>query len=173
MELYTVNSDGHHQVHKTKVGISNGLAWSHDHKTMYYIDSPTKKVVAFDFNAETGAISNERTVYVAVPEDVNDQVPDGMTIDTEGMLWIAIWGGSKVVRVDPKSGQLNLSLSVPALNVTSVCFGGENLDVLYVTTASCDTDLNEWPDAGHTFEFKGLGFQGYPMKSFVLNSSNL
>jgi len=162
--LFSIGPEGTVKVRREKVGISNGLAWSPDGKTMYFIDSPTKKVVAFDFDGETGDISNERTIVTLNPE--KEEVPDGMTIDTEGMLWVAIWGGSRVSRFDPSNGKLLDEIEIPALNVTSCCFGGADLDVLYVTSASCDTDLNQYPQAGFTFEFKDLGFKGFPMGSF-------
>jgi len=164
--LFSVNPDGTFKKRRGEVGISNGLAWTRDSKVMYFIDSPTRKIVAFDYDVNTGDLTFERTV-VTVP-DTNGQVPDGMTIDSEGMLWVAIWGGSKVCRYNPNGGQILRELQVPALNVTSCCFGGENLDVLYVTSASCDTDLKKWPQAGFTFEYKNLGVKGVPMSSFSL-----
>jgi len=91
-----------------------------------------------------------------------------MTIDAEGKIWVAVWGGSRVERYDPDTGALLYHLAIPALNITSCCFGGENLDILYVTSASCDTDMTKFPDAGFTFEFKGLGFKGTPMLPFPL-----
>ena len=77
---------------------SNGIAWSLDHTTMYYIDTPTRQVTAFDYDMATGQIENPRTV-ITVPADSGK--PDGMTIDAEGMLWIALWEGGCVGRWDP------------------------------------------------------------------------
>lgn len=130
---------------------SNGLCWSSDAKTMYYIDTGTKKIDAFDYDVETGEIINRRTV-VAVPEEHGK--PDGMTIDREGMLWTGMWGGEAICRWDPASGTLLGKVAVPAPNVTSCCFGGENLDELYITTARnglSDEQLAKYPQAGGVF----------------------
>lgn len=112
--------------------ISNGLTWSMDHKTMYYIDSPDNVVYAFDFDASNGRISNKRVIidFSKLPG-----VPDGMTIDTEGMLWIAHWGGFKVGRWDPNTGEQIGLVELPVPRVTCCTFGGPNLSTLYITTA--------------------------------------
>ncbi|RXZ81302.1 SMP-30/gluconolactonase/LRE family protein [Paenibacillaceae bacterium] len=117
---------------------SNGLAWSADNKTMYYIDSPTKQVVAYDYDLAAGEISNGR---VAVQIEDNTGVPDGMTIDDEGMLWVAQWGGHQVSRWNPATGEKLGMLPIPATQVTSCVFGGPRLDTLYITSAR--TGLNE------------------------------
>jgi len=161
--LYSINTNLEHTAQKTNIGISNGLAWSSDNKTMYYIDSPTKKVVAFDYSLETGKIDNERTVIENFTAE--GEVPDGMTIDSEGFLWVAIWGGSRVIRVDVKTGKEVQRISVPAKNITSCAFGGPQLDILYITTASFDTSLEEFPLAGKLFSIKP-GATGLPMKKF-------
>lgn len=112
--------------------ISNGITWSTDQKTMYYIDSPTRIVKAFDYNMKTGMISNER-VAIVFPE--NEGYPDGMTTDSEDKLWIAHWGAYKVGRWDPLTGKMIDKIDVPVKRVSSVTFGGDNLDELYITTA--------------------------------------
>jgi len=114
------------------IRISNGLAWSPDHKTFYYIDTPMREVKAFDYDLSTGQIANPR-VAVAVPESLG--WPDGMTSDTEGNLWIAMWSGASVTRWNPQTGQLLEQIPLPAKNVTSCVFGGDNLNELYVTSA--------------------------------------
>lgn len=114
------------------VTISNGLAWAPDGRTMYYIDSPTRRVDAFDFDSDTGGIRNRRTV-VELP--AGPDLPDGCTIDTDGMLWIAHWGGSKVTRWDPQRGAHLETIEVPAPHVSSCTFGGADLGTLYITTA--------------------------------------
>ena len=113
------------------VTISNGLAWSLDEKKFYYIDSPTKKVFVFDYDAEKGEIKNRRTLI-----DLSSYpgVPDGMTIDSEGMLWVALWGGGRVLRVT--EGRVLQEIRVPASHVTSVTFGDSDLRTLYITTAN-------------------------------------
>jgi sugar lactone lactonase YvrE len=114
------------------VTTSNGITWSLDAKTMYYIDTPTRRVDAFDYDNETGAIKNRRPV-VTLPE--TDGYPDGMTIDAEGMLWVAHWAGGRVSRWNPSSGKLLQTISLPVSRVTSCAFGGEKLDQLFITTA--------------------------------------
>ena len=114
------------------VGNSNGIVWSLDNTTMYYIDTPTREIAAFDYDLETGAISNRR-VAVTVPQEYG--YPDGMTIDEEGMVWVALWGEGCVCRWDPRTGELLHSLRLPVRQVTSCAFGGEKLDELYITSA--------------------------------------
>ncbi|BFH72255.1 SMP-30/gluconolactonase/LRE family protein [Sulfurisphaera javensis] len=122
------------------VTISNGLAWSLDNKKFYYIDSPTKKIFVFDFDLEKGEISNRRTVI-----DLSSYpgVPDGMTIDSEGMLWVALYGGGRVLRVT--EGKILQEIRLPASHVTSVTFGDSDLKTLYITTA------NEEKDGGYVY----------------------
>ncbi|KMY43204.1 SMP-30/gluconolaconase/LRE domain protein [Bacillus sp. FJAT-27916] len=147
----------------SEVTNSNGLAWSPDESTFYFIDTPTLKVVAYDYDAKTGSITNPRNI-IAFPED--EGFPDGMTIDEEGMLWIAHYSGSKVSRWDPNNGQQLTTISVPAKHVTSCTFGGPDLDELYITTAKQDdTDMNEFPHAGGLFRIKP-GVKGMPAVPF-------
>ncbi|MXV50155.1 SMP-30/gluconolactonase/LRE family protein [Pedobacter sp. HMF7647] len=129
--------DPDHSVHTmlTDVTISNGIVWSPDKRTMYYVDTPTGKVDAFDFDNKTGEISNRRTV-INVPSELGS--PDGMTIDSEGKLWTALWGGSAVARWDPASGKLLQKIGVPAANVSSCAFGDKDFKTLYITTAQDD-----------------------------------
>jgi sugar lactone lactonase YvrE len=114
------------------IRISNGLAWSPDHKTFYYIDTPTREVKAFDYDLSTGQIANQR-VAIFVPESLG--WPDGMTSDTHGNLWIAMWGGAQITQWNPQNGELLEQIPLPAKNVTSCAFGGEGLNKLYVTSA--------------------------------------
>lgn len=114
------------------VSISNGIAWSGDKSTLFYIDTPTGKVVAYDYDDMTGNINNKRTV-VTVPDTLGH--PDGMTIDSEDRLWVALWGGHGVGCFDPINGELLEYVKVPVKNVTSCAFGGDKLDILYITTA--------------------------------------
>jgi sugar lactone lactonase YvrE len=129
----------------------NGMGWSPDYSTMYLIDSPTKKVFAFDYDLTTGNISNQR-VAVTIPD--TEGYPDGMSVDTEGNIWVALWAGFKVTRWNPHTGKLLDSISVPAPNVTSCTFGGAKLNELYITTARKDMDettLSQYPQAGGVF----------------------
>ena len=164
--LYSMNSAHHTETLLTDVSISNGLAWSAEGNTMYFIDTPTRKVVAFDYNLDTGHISSRRVVV-----EIGDQPgsPDGMTIDAEGMLWVAHWGGWCVTRWNPHNGQLLQSIAVPASQVTSCAFGGTELDTLYITTARVglsEEELIKQPNAGGLFSIK-LGIKGTPSSMFV------
>lgn len=156
--LYCLDID--HSITKKldNILISNGIGYSQDNSTMYYIDSPTREVVAFDFEKETGEISNKRPI-VKIPEEIG--MPDGMTVDADGMLWVAMWGGGAVVRYDPESGQMLEKIELPVKSVTSMVFGGEDMDEMFVTTAKMDTDLNKFPDAGGVFKIK-MDVQGKP-----------
>lgn len=134
------------------VTISNGIIWSLDEKTMYYIDTKRGNVRAYDYDKSTGDISNER-VAITVSDTLG--YPDGMTIDAEGMLWIALWNGNAVTRWNPNTGELLQTIEVPAHNVSSCAFGGENLDTLYITSARLDTnedELKEKPQSGGLFK---------------------
>lgn len=136
------------------VGISNGLAWNADETVMYYVDSTTQCVFAFDFDRNFGQISGRRIVAQIDP---SQGVPDGMTIDAEGKLWVAHFGGWKVSRIDPDTGETILEVSLPCAQVSSCCFGGENLDELYITTASVGLSEKEreaQPLAGCLFRVK-------------------
>jgi sugar lactone lactonase YvrE len=148
--LYIVFPDGSFKEVFGGVTISNGIIWSNDQKTLYYIDTPLKTVRAWDYDMESGNITNERTV-ITIPEDMGG--PDGMTIDAEGKLWIAHWGGNMVGRWDPENGELIGRVEVPAPNVTSCAFGGPDLDVLYITTAGGNNEkiLQDYPLAGSVF----------------------
>jgi len=112
---------------------SNGIAHSLDAKTMYYIDSFTHRVDAFDYDPETGAIANRRSV---VQIDPAEGVPDGMTIDCEGMLWVAQWGGFQVGRYDPTTGEKLAKVNVPVECTSCPAFGGADMDTLFITTAN-------------------------------------
>ncbi len=163
--LYRVDADGNVSRHLSPVGISNGLAWSVDSRTMYYIDSPTRRVDAFDYDAETGGISNRRPAVELV---AGMGFPDGMTIDAEDKLWVALWEGWGVGRFDPATGKMLVKVEVPAARVTSCCFGGSDLEDLYITTASRDltaAEREKQPDAGGIFAARP-GVRGTPSVRF-------
>lgn len=148
------------------VTISNGMAWSPDHKTFYYIDTPTREVKAFDYDVETGAIANPRVV-IRVIDGLG--WPDGMTSDMQGNLWIAMWGGAQVTKWDPASGQLLKRIPVPAKNVSSCVFGGKNRNELYLTSARKgldETALAEYPLTGGVFRLE-TDVEGMPTFEFA------
>lgn len=160
--LYTLESGGKLTRRLSGVVCSNGLAWNADNTILYYIDSAKKLVHAFDYDAASGNISNRRTV-IAYPEGQGG--PDGMTIDSEGMLWIGHWGGWQVSRWNPLTGEKLLAVDIPARNVTSCAFGGKQLDELYVTTARVGNegeDMTRQPLAGSVFRVR-TGVRGLPV----------
>lgn len=144
--LYCLDKDGTVRKVLDAVGISNGMAWSRDNRTMYYIDTMRKNVEAFDFDLDSASLSNRRTVIDFSGEQ---GVPDGMTIDEEGMLWIAHWDGYQVSRWDPRTGRKIDSIPLPVARVTSCVFGGRNLDELYITTARHNGIVEEYADQPH------------------------
>ncbi|GAB3926877.1 SMP-30/gluconolactonase/LRE family protein [Mucilaginibacter myungsuensis] len=171
--LYMLGKDLRLQLKLSDVTISNGIAWSADDKVMYYIDTPTKQVVAFDFDVADGTISNERVV-VKLPD--GDGYPDGMTIDAEDKLWIAHWDGWQVSRWDPLTGEKLLSVSMPAANITSCTFGGDDLQDLYITSASVGLSkeqLQRQPLAGSLLVIRNCGYQGRAAELFGQYSQTL
>jgi len=147
------------------VRISNGLAWSPDYRILYHIDTPTREVNAFDYDLATGKIANSR-VSITVPETLG--WPDGMTADTNGNLWIAMWGGAQVTRWNPQNGKLLEQIPLPAKNVTSCVFGGANLDELYITSARLGldkADLTAFRHSGGLMRVK-TKVQGMPTFEF-------
>lgn len=149
--LYVLEPDHSVRCVLSNVTTSNGLGWSPDQTTMYYIDTPTMQVQAFDYDGSSGEIGRGRVV-VQFPDGVGR--PDGMTVDADGMLWIAHWDGSRVTRWNPKSGKLLDTIWLPVSRVTSCTFGGSWLDELYITTAREGLDaerLAQEPHAGGLF----------------------
>jgi sugar lactone lactonase YvrE len=154
------------------VSISNGMAWGVDHKTFYYIDTPTFTVVAYDFDADRCEISNKRIV-INIP--IEDGAPDGMTIDNHGMLWVAHWDGWQITRWNPNTGEKLLAIPLPVARVTSCTFGGDDLNDLYITTASrglTDEQLANQPLAGSLFVIKDIGYKGLPMFEFSTGTAS-
>lgn len=138
--LWRVEKDFSYTKVLSHVGNSNGLGWSPDAQTLYYTDTKTSRVDAFDYDAESGAITNRRPV-IEVAKEVGH--PDGMTVDAEGCIWTALWGGWGVARWDPSNGQMMEKISAPCPYVTCPSFGGPNLDILFFTTAKKGKDEME------------------------------
>ena len=140
------------------ITVSNGMGWSPDNSLFYYIDSPTREVSVYDFDLFTGDIKNKRT-FISFNEE--DGFPDGMTIDNEGRLWIAFWGGSKIMCVNPDSKAVEEVVSFPVSKITSCAFGGEKMDQLFITSAKVQVNEDDEPMAGKTFLLT-LGVTGSP-----------
>ena len=152
--LYSLDQNGSFQTLLGSLRISNGLTWSPDYKTLYYIDTPTRQVQAYDYDLRTGAIANPRPV-ATVPAALG--WPDGMTSDASGRLWVALWGGAALTVWDPANGALLESIPMPAKNITSCVFGGNRLNELYVTSARKGLDaaeLNAYPASGGLFRIR-------------------
>jgi sugar lactone lactonase YvrE len=130
--LYRLDPDLTVTTMLTGTGISNGIGWSPDERLMYYVDSLTHQVDVFDYDPSTGAIDGRRR-FAAVGQ--GDVMPDGLTVDADGEVWIAVWGGGALLRLDTR-GRVRETIEVPAAHVTSCAFGGPDLDRLYVTTAA-------------------------------------
>lgn len=152
--LYCLDPTGIPSVKLGSVTISNGIVWSADRRTMYYVDTPTRRVSRYRYDDSTGAIAYEG-IAVQIPEEMG--FPDGMTIDRCGNLWIALWGGYGVGCWNPHSGELLHRIFVPCPNAASCAFGGENLDTLYITTAGGTPDSRlrqDYPLSGSLFVCK-------------------
>ena len=147
--LYRLDPDRRTHKMVSNVTVSNGIAWSADKRSMYYIDSGPHTVSQFDYDNDSGAITQRRTL-IQVPTGMG--APDGMALDVEGKLWIAHYGGSCVRRWDPDTGQVLDTISVPTARVTACAFGGPQMDTLFITTAKDDQrDPASDPNAGHLF----------------------
>lgn len=168
--LYTLHPDLSVEKKIENVSISNGMAWSLDNKTFYFIDSPTLELVSYRYDIDTAAISDRKII---IRFDANEGFPDGMTIDDGGMLWIAHWGGWKVARWDPNTGNKLLQIDLPVSQVTSCTFGGENFDDLYITSASIrltEEQIRKEPLAGSLFVIKNCGYKGMSPFEFKTKS---
>jgi sugar lactone lactonase YvrE len=159
--LYRLELDGTCTTVLTGLTISNGIGWSPDGATMYLADSGTGQVEAFAFDGATGDLNGRRTLARIQQPGV---VPDGLTVDQEGGIWVALWGGGAVQRYDP-DGALLATVRLPVDQPTSCAFGGPELATLFVTSARAGLDeaaLARQPHAGHLFRFDGLGVTGMP-----------
>ena len=164
--LWRLNNDFSCSLQWQELTISNGLAWSLDRRFLYLIDSPTLTVMAFPLTS-TGGLADHPTTCITIPAEW-DALPDGMCIDAEGKLWIALFGGSAVTRWDPQDGRLMQTVELPCRQVTSCCFGGPDLDQLLITTARRGLDaqaLGEQPLAGGLFQLS-LGIKGCRSEMF-------
>lgn len=152
------------------VSVSNGMAWNLSEDTFYYIDTPSREVVAYDYDAATGNISGRRR---AIDISEEEGFPDGMTIDMEGMLWIALWDGWKVVRYNPRTGKKLDTIQLPVARVTSCTFGGTTMGDLYITSAKTglnETEQKDQPLAGALFRVSNCGFSGMPPNRYPISN---
>jgi sugar lactone lactonase YvrE len=155
--LYRLDVDGRLSVVVEGVGTPNGLGFTPDRKQMYFTDTRAHTIYLFDYERATGAISRRRQ-FVKVPEAEGEGGPDGMTVDAEGYVWGARWGGSCLVRYTP-DGVEERRIAFPAKKVSSVTFGGDDYTDMYVTTAGGDHKDTEGAGAGALFRLR-LGIRG-------------
>jgi sugar lactone lactonase YvrE len=163
--LYRVDSDLSVTTVLTGTTISNGLGWSPSGREFYFIDSPARRVDVFDFDAETGALEDRRR-FAAV--DVEGSVPDGLAVDVEGGVWVALHGGWGLHRYAP-DGELAAVVELPVARITSCCFGGADLRDLYVTTRReglSPGELAAQPLAGALLRLDA-GVAGLPTHAFA------
>lgn len=149
----------------TGATLANGIDWSPDDRTMYFVDSMEHVVWAYDFDPIAGEPSGRRTFVRTDPEL---GLPDGLTVDEDGFVWVAYWGGWCVRRYTP-DGRQDRVIELPVAQVSSVAFGGDRLEELYITTAAADlslTDLADQPLAGSLFRHRP-GVRGFPAAAFV------
>ena len=168
MKLYKVeqNKEDESLMHEAildGIEVTNSLSWSKDGKIMYFADSPTKQIHSFDYDPDTGKVSNKKVIHTK-PE-TEKGVPDGSCVDDEGFLWNAVWkggeAGSCVQRIDPTTGLVVYTVHMPdtTSQVTCCCFGGKDLDILFITTASENCDPVKEPHAGGLYAAK-VPFKG-------------
>jgi L-arabinonolactonase len=162
-EIYALDA-GVLRVTDRGICISNGPCWAPDDKTFYFSDSILNTIYAFDYDIDTGAAANRRVF--ANTADLGG-IPDGATVDTDGLMWMAICEGAKVVAFRP-DGNVERVIDMPMKLTASVTFGGPKLDMLYVT--SIDPSVlgrTAAPDDGYTFVIEGLGVRGIPEPRYV------
>ena len=162
--LYRLDPDLTVHTMVTSVTISNGIDWSLDGRRMYYVDSPTRRIDVFDFDGQGGAITNRR-LFASIPAEAG--IPDGLTVDADGFVWLALWGGAALRRYAP-DGTLERTVPLPVSHPTSCAFGGAALDELYVTSARRPLSVEERkrePEAGSLLRLRP-GVKGRPANLF-------
>ncbi|WP_030859655.1 SMP-30/gluconolactonase/LRE family protein [Streptomyces sp. NRRL S-37] len=159
--LSRVTGDGTVDVLLDDVAVSNGIGWSPDGRLMYYIDSPTRRIDVFDVGEADGRITNRRS-FAAIEDGAAS--PDGLCVDAEGCVWVALWDGGAVRRYTP-SGDLDRVIPLPVPLVTACAFGGPDLTDLYITTARVGLD-SPHPLAGSLLVIPGAG-KGVPQPAFA------
>ena len=155
--LYRLDTDGTLSGLLEGIGCSNGMGFTPDRRAMYYTDSSKRELYIFDYDKDSGAVTNQR-LFVRTPE--GEGVPDGLTVDAEGFVWSARWGGGCIVRYAPDAGE-ERRVSLPCAKVSSLTFGDKDYTGIFVTTAGGDNKAREGPAAGALFRVD-LGIRGVP-----------
>lgn len=168
MKVFSVEQREGKLYHETLiegVKVTNSICWSLDGKTMYFADSPTNQIHSFEYNTESGVVGNKKLLHTKSDPEVG--VPDGSCVDTEGYLWNAVWrsgaGPGMVQRIHPSTGEVVFTVNMPdaTSQVTCCCFGGQNYDVLFISSAAENRDPVVEPNAGSLYAVK-LPFKGKP-----------
>lgn len=156
--LYRMDLDATLTKVEADIGISNGMGFSLDHKLMYYTDTETQRIDVFDYDVDTGELSNRRPFV-----DTTDGWPDGMTVDADGCVWSAGFGKSGVTRYAP-DGSFDRKVDVPMLKTTSIIFAGDHLTDAYITSAGGEdkADSGEYAGALYRLDMSGEGVKGLP-----------
>ncbi|HEO8420138.1 SMP-30/gluconolactonase/LRE family protein [Niallia sp. FSL W8-0635] len=152
--LYCLDNEGKWTEKISHLSISNGMAWTSNNEYLYHIDTPAQTVTRYEYDVEAGDLGKAKQIIDFSKEE---GFPDGMTIDSQGMLWIAHYGGGRVSRWNPESGEKLREILLPAPNVTSCTFGGKKLNELYITTARSGLDeekLKQYPQSGGLYKVK-------------------
>lgn len=163
--LYALSTIGTVETKLKNLTIPNGMAWHAGRKKFYFIDSSDRKVYEFDYDLQSGSIKNRTTLFEFPP---SGPLPDGMTIDSDGYLWVALYNGYKVVRINPVSAEIEFKVELPVPQVTSCTFGGKNLNELYITTARehmTKEEIAKVPLSGALFKAE-LPFRGLKVDRF-------
>lgn len=164
--LYRIDGDYSVTLVLSDVSLSNGLGWSPAGDTMYFVDTTTRGVDAFDYVLGSGELRRRRRIVTFTPED---GLPDGMTVDADGCLWVALWGGGEVRRYRP-DGRLDGAIELPASQITNCCFGGAGMSDLYITSARLgltQQQLAAEPFAGAVFRVR-VDIAGPPAARLVV-----
>ena len=154
--LYRINTDGSYELILSGLTVPNGMGFTPDRQYFYFTDSDSRTIYKFKYDLETGNLS-DRTIHIVTPP--GEGVPDGLTVDSDGYIWSARWDGRHLFRYTPE-GQEVLRIPFPTLKVSSVTFGGENYDRLYVTTAGGNDRTREGMGAGSIFQLQIPGVKG-------------
>jgi L-arabinonolactonase len=162
--IYSLDASLKYTTLEPAIGCTNGPCFSPDNRTFYCADSVSRTIAAYDYDVAAGTVSNKR--LFAEIKGLGG-VPDGATVDAEGTLWSAIAGGGKIVGFKP-DGSIGRTVEVPVPIITSVMFGGDNLDVMYATSIGEKIlGMEPGPDGGSLFAIKGLGVKGKPEPRFA------
>lgn len=152
--LWSIDVDGRPTPHLDGLTIPNGMAWTAGGSRFFFIDTPTRRIDRFDFDPDSGTLHNRETAFDFSGEKGD---PDGMCVDAEDCLWVAMWGGAQVIRVDPQRGKVLRRIPVPVSQPTSCCFGGPSMSTLFITSARIGLSpkqLRDEPKAGSLFSLE-------------------